>query len=75
MDPTACWFRLLSAVSTNDPEEAYYAAEDLRQWVRKGGPYPTGWNHELVLGMISWVQNRWPDRYSPERESLKDFEL
>ena len=40
MDPQACLSRLLAAVSDNDTEEAICAAEDLLNWLDRGGAAP-----------------------------------
>jgi len=40
MDPVSCWARLCEALYDGDVEDAFYAAEDLRTWQRKGGFLP-----------------------------------
>lgn len=40
MDPNACWKRLCDALREGDTEEAANAAEDLAEWIKKGGFLP-----------------------------------
>ena len=37
MDPNACFQRIMDAIADNDRAEAQEAAEDLHEWLRKGG--------------------------------------
>lgn len=49
MDPKACWQRLLDALE-NDDTDAYWAAQDLRLWLERGGYFPKG------ITFVQWVQ-------------------
>jgi hypothetical protein len=40
MDPTACWERMLDAFEAREFDEAAAAAEDLLEWMRRGGFAP-----------------------------------
>ena len=47
MDPNACFQLILDALETDDPDEAREHADDLRNWLRRGGFMPTIQPHEL----------------------------
>ena len=40
MDPTACHRRFVAAVLAGETDDAYEAAEDLIEWLAKGGADP-----------------------------------
>ncbi len=47
MDPNACFQLILDALETHDTDEAREHADDLRNWLRRGGFMPTIEPHEL----------------------------
>ena len=40
MDPQVCFVRILDAIADDDREEAFYACNDMIEWLNKGGFYP-----------------------------------
>ena len=40
MDPQACFARITSAMAEGDYEEAFYACNDMIEWLGKGGFLP-----------------------------------
>jgi len=47
MDPTACFQLILDALESDDPDEAREHADDLCNWLRRGGFMPTIQPQEL----------------------------
>ncbi len=47
MDPNACFQLILNALETHDTDEVREHADDLRNWLRRGGFMPTIQPHEL----------------------------
>lgn len=53
MDPDACLARLIEAAADGDADELLYAAEDLAEWLRKGGFAPSN----PVKGLIAVTED------------------
>ena len=47
MDPNACFRLILDALESHDQDEVREHADDLRNWLRRGGFMPTIQPHEL----------------------------
>lgn len=58
MDPTANFRDILSALADNDLETARDLADDLRQWLRRGGFSPVGYDAKLVADTLAFLQCR-----------------
>jgi len=60
MDPTKCWYDLLTAVSENDTDAIPSLAGGLRSWLNSDGFGPVGWDLDLVRGFIGFCLENWP---------------
>jgi len=58
MDPTKCWYDLLSAVGEARTEDARELAEALNGWLARGGFAVWGWDRVLVVNFCTYVQSR-----------------
>jgi hypothetical protein len=55
MDPTQCYKDLLNAINANDMNAAWEAANDLKNWLSRGGFYPVGYDRTEVFKTIQKV--------------------
>ena len=62
MDPDACFLELLDAVSSNDRDEAHAHADDLLNWLDRGGFAPGGGKLRLsaIRDFCNWVKSEYP---------------
>ena len=62
MDPNACFSDLLDAVACGEVSDARDAAENLTEWLRKGGFYPgNGMLRESAIdAFLRWIL-RWEE--------------
>ena len=65
MDPTACLERILHAISIRDTDELVYAAQDLADWMVRGGFAP-----DMRAAMAAW--DRWASAVASSREVPRD---
>ena len=57
MDPQACFARITDAMAEGDYEEAFYACNDMIDWLAKGGFEPSisqssGYHHYVSLAFF-----------------------
>jgi len=67
MDPTKCWYDLLTAVTENDVDEVRSLEWALRAWMNNGGLPPEGWNRELVENFMLFLRVTWTPMVDPTR--------
>ena len=73
MDPNACFQLILDALETHDTDEARDHADDLRNWLRRGGFMPAIQPHELEFlltalpSMRGTPMKRTPAKLKPDR--------
>ena len=52
MDPNATLTDIATALMDGDLNEANYLAEDLAEWLRKGGFVPTNWDQYREAALL-----------------------